>query len=350
MLWVRRTIMQPPDLAILLGPHFGFTGEGSLRLEKIEKGGSDREFHRLWLKGEGRSFILVTYGTSRAENARYAEIASFLHARGVSVPAVQCHEPSHGVLVMEDLGVADLWSLRAEPWSIRRLLYEDTLRQAHALHGIGVGVAEATGLALEPPFDETLYGWEQKYFFDHCLGAALASQLDAARVSALAAQPVWHEIAAELAARPRVLVHRDFQSQNILIHHGRAGLIDFQGMRAGLAHYDLASLLYDPYVTLSAAERATLLEFYRGLGVRLDLGRDEADFQRTFQLAAVQRLMQALGAYGFLGLKQGKPAFLRHIPAALRNLREVVALLPELAEFGALLAPLRGESPPELEQ
>src|SRR5450432_2580338 len=98
-----RAVMLPPDLSLLLGPHFGFTGKDSLRVEKIEKGGSDREFHRLWLKGEGRSFILVTYGTARPENARYADIASFLFARGIAVPEVQCHEPGHGVLVMEDL-------------------------------------------------------------------------------------------------------------------------------------------------------------------------------------------------------------------------------------------------------
>ena len=43
-----------------------------------------------------------------------------------------------------------------------------------------------------------------------------------------------------------------------------AYLIDFQGMRSGLAEYDLASLLYDPYVHLTGSERAELLEFYRG--------------------------------------------------------------------------------------
>ena len=342
---MRRADMLPPDLSILLGPHLGFTGQDSLRLEKIEKGGSDREFHRLWLKGDGRSFILVTYGTARPENARYADIASFLFARGVAVPEVQCHEPSHGLLVMQDLGVSDLWSFRGEPWSVRRSLYEDALRQVHTLHGVGVDAAERAGLVLEPPFDEALYRWEQKYFFEHCLGNALASQLNAGSVSTLAARPIWAEIARELAAKPRALIHRDFQSQNILIHNGRAGLIDFQGMRAGLAPYDLASLLYDPYVELSAVERLELLGFYRGLGQATDSGSDEAAFGRTFHLCAVQRLMQALGAYGFLGLKQQKPAFLRHIPNALVNLREVVAAVPELAEFGVLLAPLRGETP-----
>ena len=62
---------------------------------------------------------------------------------------------------------------------------------------------------------------------------------------------------------PRCFVHRDFQSQNIVIKDGAACFIDFQGMRPGLPQYDLASLLYDPYVCLPASERADLLEHYR---------------------------------------------------------------------------------------
>jgi aminoglycoside/choline kinase family phosphotransferase len=95
-------------------------------------------------------------------------------------------------------------------------------------------------------------------------------------------------------------VHRDFQSQNIIIRQGQAYLIDFQGMRPGLAEYDLASLLYDPYVQLSAAERAELLEFYRGEAEIIDPAYEE-----KFRLCAMQRLMQALGAYGYLGETKG---------------------------------------------
>ena len=50
--------------------------------------------------------------------------------------------------------------------------------------------------------------------------------------------------------------------------------------------------------------------------------------------------MQALGAYGYLGLARGKDHFLAHIPVALASLREVVSQVPELEEFGALLAGL----------
>jgi N-acetylmuramate 1-kinase len=62
-----------------------------------------------------------------------------------------------------------------------------------------------------------------------------------------------------------------------------------------------------------------------------------SDFDEIFHFCALQRLMQALGAYGFLGLQKGRPDFLSHIPAARRSLREVAARIDGLDEFVALL-------------
>jgi len=130
------------------------------------------------------------------------------------------------------------------------------------------------------------------------------------------------------------LVHRDFQSQNILIRNGQAHLIDFQGMRPGLAHYDLASLLFDPYVDLSEAERDELLEHYCG-------EKPGSEFLTTLRLCAMQRLMQALGAYGFLGLVKDHKHFLQHIPKAVLSLHEVVARIDGLDLFKKSLAELQ---------
>jgi hypothetical protein len=145
------------------------------------------------------------------------------------------------------------------------------------------------------------------------------------------------EIAKHLAGLPRVLVHRDFQSQNIIIENGQANLIDFQGMRPGLAAYDLASLLYDPYVDLTESERAELITYYRD-------GRDKRgvtcseDFDSKLRLCAMQRLMQALGAYGFLGLIKGNKNFLQYIPRAVRSLRDTVAKIERLEPLASFLA------------
>jgi aminoglycoside/choline kinase family phosphotransferase len=114
-----------------------------------------------------------------------------------------------------------------------------------------------------------------------------------------------------------------------MIHAGQACLIDFQGMRYGLAQYDLASLLYDPYVALTPSERSGLLAYYKGLleenGVPVG-----SDFDEVFHWCALQRLTQALGAYGFLGLEKNRPDFLAHTPVALRSLLEVASTLDGL--------------------
>ena len=148
-----------------------------------------------------------------------------------------------------------------------------------------------------------------------------------------------HAIADRLAAEPRCLVHRDFQSQNVIVRAGEVCLIDFQGLRPGLAQYDLASLLLDPYVDLTAEEREELLGHY--LSGLYGPGRTaDPKFRMLYDLCAMQRLMQALGAYGKLGHLDGRAQFLTSIPTAIARLREVVARIDELAGMGKLLASL----------
>jgi aminoglycoside/choline kinase family phosphotransferase len=152
----------------------------------------------------------------------------------------------------------------------------------------------------------------------------------------LVALPALHEIAERLGNRPRVLVHRDFQSQNIIIRNAQAHLIDFQGMRPGLAEYDLASLLFDPYVTHVRVECEEVLASYEEK--RRAMGQPvSGEFRVIVHLCAIQRLMQALGAYGFLGLVKGNKTFLNHIPAAMTSLRSLVTEIDDLEPLSAVL-------------
>lgn len=291
----------------------------------VEKGGSARRFYRI--SARGQSSILVQDLGEREENRHYAELAGFLSAHGVPVPGVLAEDPAAGLLWLEDLGSEDLWSFRNEPWDVRRPLYESALRGLVTLHRIPSDAPAASaihGITLQPPFDAALYRWEQEYFAEHCLGGIFGMDPDVrGRLlgsSGLASLPD------RLAAEERRLLHRDFQSQNIMIRGGEARFIDFQGLRCGLPQYDLASLLLDPYLTLAPSEREHLLGYYRDH--RGDSGDPVGrDFERIFWLCAAQRLMQALGAYGFLSIHRGKPAFRAHVAPALANLREVLAHL-----------------------
>jgi aminoglycoside/choline kinase family phosphotransferase len=288
----------------------------------VNHGGSDRQFWRGADRAAG--LVAVYYGPEKAENSRYAHCADFLHRHGVRVPAVLAHDAGWRRLLMEDAGTEDLWSHRSEPWEVRRGLYTKALAEAAKMHALDLSEAEAEHV-LREPFDGRLYRWEQDYFFDHFLGAGVAAEWRA--TVPLEAQ------ADELAGWPRVLVHRDLQSQNVMVCGSEVTLIDFQGMRAGLAGYDVASLLYDPYVPMMAEERGELSAIYAGLAGRSDW----AAWERELRAGARQRLMQALGAYGFLGKTKGKTAFLAHIPVAAERLAALCEAEPAWQPLAAAI-------------
>ena len=316
--------------------HFPRLDVDHIKIRPIEKGGSDRKFYRIQCSAD-QKLILVKYNLEREENRHYVQIAQFLDTHGIRVPRIYFHDPAEGLIWIEDLGELDLYSYRDESWLVRRAFYESALDQIMKLHGLPESVCVEMKEHLPAEFNAALYRWEQKYFFQNCLGRYF--KVSESNRKELAALPGLREIAKQLASFPRVLVHRDFQSQNIIIQNGYANLIDFQGMRPGLAEYDLASLLYDPYVELTKAERAELIAYYRGRqlenGVTID-----GDFDFKLRLCAMQRLMQALGAYGFLGLVKGHKHFLEYIPRAVRSLRQTVAKIDNLGPLTSLLAAL----------
>jgi len=314
--------------------HFPRLDVGQIKIMPIEKGGSDRKFYRIHSAADQR-LILVKYNLEREENRHYVHIAQFLAKNGIRVPEIYFHDLTEGLIWIEDLGERDLHSYRHESWLVRRAFYESALDQIVKLHSLAESVCVEMKEHLPAEFNAALYRWEQKYFFQNCLGRYFS--VSESKRKELAALPGLREIAKHLASLPRVLVHRDFQSQNIIIRSGQAHLIDFQGMRPGLAEYDLASLLYDPYVKLSDAERAELIVYYRDR--QLENGSTvDGDFDFKLRLCAMQRLMQALGAYSFLGLVKGHKHFLQYIPNALSSLRAVVATIESLQPLGFFLA------------
>lgn len=306
---------------------------GDFQVCPLEKGGSERKFYRIQA-GPRHSMIVVKYSGQKEENRHYVTIAQFLGEAGVSVPKIYFHDPEEGLIWMQDLGEQDLWASRHEPWDIRRPLYESSLHEVCKMHTAATRRQDVASLKLEREFSDQLYLWEQGYFFENCLRAHF--RLEESAVRRYSNLPVFHDIARLLASLPRVLVHRDFQSQNILVQDNSAWLIDFQGMRPGLPQYDIASLLYDPYVTLHDSERAALLDFYKRTARREGM-EVASDFDEIYYRCALQRLMQALGAYGFLGLQKGRADFLAHIPAARHSLREVASRIDGLDEFVTLL-------------
>jgi N-acetylmuramate 1-kinase len=316
--------------------HFPRLDIAQIKIAAIQKGGSDRKFYRIRCSAE-QALILVKYNREREENRHYVTIASFLTEHRIRVPEIYFHDADEGLIWLEDLGEHDLYSYREEGWLVRRAFYESALEQIAALHALPESVCIEMKQHLPAEFNSELYLWEQNYFSENCLGRLFKT--DKAKIAHLGSLTALRQIADRLASYPRVLVHRDFQSQNIIVRNGQAHLIDFQGMRPGLAEYDLASLLYDPYVDLQESERAELIDYYRGRQFENDMDINR-DFDLKLRLCAMQRLMQALGAYGFLSLVKGHKHFLKHVAPAMRLLQRTTAKIDGLTELEETLRQL----------
>ena len=285
-----------------------------VRLNPLSRGGSNRSYWRIRYGGD-RSAVLMRYQSEPAENGLHAAIASFLQGIGVTVPRIIQHDAVRRFIVMEDLGDRDLWSLRDQSWAVRRICYRKALILVHKLHGFPPADFPSQAVPLMEPFGPDLYRWERDYFQDHFVRALCG--LDIGRQAAAELEAELSRLAERLEETGPVLIHRDFQSQNIMIRGGEPVLIDFQGMRFGSFFYDLGALLYDPYVSFTESERLALLrDHYERHGA----GLDWPEYEERFREASAQRLMQSLGAYGFLGLKRGRRDFLAHVGNGLANL------------------------------
>jgi aminoglycoside/choline kinase family phosphotransferase len=131
------------------------------------------------------------------------------------------------------------------------------------------------------------------------------------------------EFLAESALQHAVqgLMHRDFQSRNIMIKNSNLYVIDFQGARMGPLQYDLASLLIDPYVDLPPDIQSRLLAYcLKQLTSQMTV--TAAEFRRCYRYCCLTRNLQMLGAFGFLTRVKQKPYFEKYIPTAVRTLTD----------------------------
>ncbi len=280
--------------------------------------GSDRNFFRVkW--GFDKTAILINFDPNRSENNYYADIAIFLDSIHVPVPRVISHDPAECLMIFEDMGDTDLWSLKDSPGEVRLDFYRKTLSIAYRLHSFPENQFPREKVRIMDSFDQNLYYWEQEYFKEHFVENVCGINIRTSLMKEIKTE--LSNLVCRLLQSGNSLIHRDLQSRNVMIFNEKPFLIDFQGMRFGNPLYDVASLLCDPYVHFSEEEIDCLLSYYYGLS---DKELDWDSYKNVFLDASVQRLMQALGAYGFLGLKKGIKEFLEYIPPGLAKLQHAV--------------------------
>ena len=285
---------------------------GATGIKFLGARGSERVFF-----GCDQGIAVVYDDGNRDENGKYPGHARWLKARGIPVPEILADLPAMKAMLMSNAGVE------------RKMSLEEYVKVVETLVKFNALGSESELPDLLPQFDDETWEWERNLFAKYCLGANFGKEMpDAVRKE-------LENVASILEREPKALVHRDFQSTNVLWKGSDLAFIDFQGMRLGPAAYDLASLVYDPYVKFSEGERRALIALYAK-----KCGREE--IVKILPYAAVQRLSQCLGAYGRLA-SVGQPQFSKHVLPALENLLDA-ADKAGLDALGALAEDLIAKS------
>ncbi|MBN1760201.1 MAG: phosphotransferase [Chitinispirillaceae bacterium] len=294
------------------------------------RAGSQRYFIRII--HEGTPYILIVWDSRDEDWERFIAIGNDRVVTGGLLPQLHAADPRHGLILEEDLGAMTLKHHCLDKNSDRTSV-EGALRDTlDALHIWQMPQVAAHPVIAARSMDVETFMWETWYFARYCVTDYCGCET----LLTGAWERERSRLAEACAALPQTAIHRDFQSENIMLLEGRIRFVDFQGARLGPPQYDVASLLYDPYNPRIDADMCTALCFYYHQHCLVGNG-DE----RTIGLCAAQRLMQALGAYGNLSLHKGKEWYREYIPVALRNLDDVMSGLDGYHEIASVVRACR---------
>jgi aminoglycoside/choline kinase family phosphotransferase len=338
-----------PFAEVTTDPNVSSSSHGSpardLRLEQLEHwlaklfgtrdfqvttASADASFRRYFrVTRGGESWIAMDAPPAQEDMEPYIRIAAMLVDIGVNAPRVLERNPQEGFLLNSDLG-SQTYLMELDRQGDADRLYADAIDALVRIQSRGA--VHATQL---PPYDDALLRREMALFPEWFCGRHLGLALAGDDATALAG--VFDTLSAAALEQPRVFVHRDYHSRNLMVgdgtrHGATPGILDFQDAVRGPGTYDLVSLLRDCYVAWPAERvRAWALQFRaaaRQAGV--DEGASEGEFLRWFDLMGVQRHLKAIGIFARLWHRDGKPGYLNDIPRTLNYVRDVSGNYREL--------------------
>lgn len=287
---------------------------------------SARRYFRLSFTGE--SFIAVESPPASEKNAQFLAMRDVLESAGLCVPGLVAADLERGFLLLGDLGDRLLLAeLAADTVDERYCEAFDVLQR--------LGAADPADPDW-PQYDEALLREELSRFPQWFAGRLLGTEVPS--------EAGWDALVRCLVdsalEQPRVLVHRDFHSRNLMPQaNGALGVIDFQDAVIGPVTYDLVSLLRDCYVRWppQQVQSWALAYLERLRKAQLDTEITAARFLRWFDLMGLQRHLKVLGTFARLYLRDGKPAYLDDLPLVLRYVSEVLDAyrdsIPEVKPF-----------------
>jgi aminoglycoside/choline kinase family phosphotransferase len=308
-----------------------FPGE-SFTLSPASADASFRRYFRVILD-EG-TFIAMDAPPEQEDCGPFLRVAELFSEAGANVPKILAHDVTQGFLLLTDLGSTTyLQALREQSGG-----HGD---RAHQLYSDALGALLKIQLVSRrgvlPDYDEALLSRELRLFPDWYLERHLQISLNSGEKAEL--EGVFQRILRNSLAQPKVFVHRDYHSRNLMLTKPNPGILDFQDAVYGPISYDLVSLFKDAYICWDEERVLDWLIRYweqaRKLG--LPVPADFSDFYRDFEWMGVQRHLKVLGIFARLNYRDGKSAYLADMPLVEDYLRKACGRYKELDPLLMLL-------------
>ncbi len=301
------------------------TKELGLKVSRLVPASKDASFRRYFrVSTDDAQYIAMDAPPDRELSEPFVRVAGWLAEMGLHSPRVLHHDLALGFLLLTDLGELQyLDTLQSAPLEADRL-YRDALVALDQMQRRGVDYQSRL-----PPYDHALLTRELDLFHDWLCHKHLKLRFSAADAAGWRSTCDFLINAALL--QPRVFVHRDYHSRNLMIcEDSNPGILDFQDAVEGAYTYDLVSLLRDCYVRWPAALVESLArEFFRRCRDRFPVVGSR-QFLRDFDLSGVQRHLKAAGIFARLELRDQKQGYLKDVPRTLAYIVEVAPSYPEL--------------------
>ncbi len=272
--------------------------------------------------------------TSFINEEPFINLHRYLIKSDLNIPEIYLNDEKNRVVLLEDLGDITLYKLiNKENRKNLEDKYKKAIDELIIFQDYTFNNENNDIYAFKRKFDKSTLRWELEHFVEWRLNEGVGIRLAENNIKIV--DRYFDDIVNKLIKLPQVIVHRDYQSKNIMIKDNKYYLIDFQDALIGSYVYDLVALLKDSYVELSEEFVVNILKYY--IKKKKEKSNVEYNFDKLyedFKLQALQRKLKDTGRFHFIDIVRNNSSFLEYLPLSKRYVRDYLSeLYPELYEI-----------------
>lgn len=273
------------------------------KIESLAGDASFRRYHRIY-KGDD-SYLLMDAPPDKESVAEFIQVAQILSQK-INVPDILHKDTQNGFLLLQDFGQTEFADLIKND-NLKDLSYQKALLTLKDIQDIDISCLDID------IYTDKKYQDEMDLFSDWFL-PYIGQDIE---------PNFWQDFKAcvikDIQSQPKVFVHRDYHSRNLMQdkNSDRLGVIDFQDALIGAYTYDLISLVRDAYIdTDENWVNEQLQAFYEIIKPNVSLD----EFITQVNIMGVQRHLKVLGIFIRLYQRDDKDRYLANIPKVMRDL------------------------------